>query len=304
MRKKTGIRRWQMWMSAVGSLVTLQWMWCAVCHAQLSDLIDSPGQVEFVNPNEHFMDDEGPVKDPAESNRQQHWASEQGRMLASQKHQGPTNHLADARGLSDGPRGGIQPQPDLATRVSQSSGPAQSPSSMIADSQVQPASLNVPLDPQTDWSRSMQSQLRSIDWTKMVGSLVLVIGGYLVVVAMLRRWSPQGHRVVPMEVVEMVGMVRLDARRHLQLIRLGSKLLLVAHGPEGIATIGEIDDPHEVEYLVQQCGRSRSRSKYEPVRMPLRDKRGKGANDLTLEKLVQSLQQAIRNPTGQAEFEA
>ncbi len=244
----------------------------------------------FVNPNQHNFEEQGPISNPGQVDRQVSWAGHSAQILTAQKLGGSVLSSREAVANSNSAIGKSLPALDKQTR----------PLNDVALNE----STTYATSESANWSQAMQGQLRTIDWTKMVGSLVLVISGYLAIVAILRRWSPSGSAGVPKEVVEMIGIVRFDARRHLQLIRLGSKLLLVAHGPEGIANIGEIDDPHEVEYLVQQCGRNRSRSRYEPVRMPRRDKAGKATTDLTLEKLVQSLQQAIRNPTGQAEFEA
>lgn len=291
------MRQFQKTLKRSGGIDTKSFVWIAVVPLILMTMVVAPCTAQstdsnalFVNPNRHNFDEQGPISNPGQADGNASWAGYTAQILTAQKLGGSV--LNSRKAIDDIPIGINKSLPavDESTRPLPENTPVSSPS---------PSN-----DESADWSRAMQGQLRTIDWTKMVGSLVLVLGGYLAIVTFLRRWSPQGSAGVPKEVVEMIGIVRFDARRHLQLIRLGSKLLLVAHGPEGIANIGEIDDPHEVEYLVQQCGRNRSRSRYEPVRMPRRDKNGKAANDLTLEKLVQSLQQAIRNPTGQAEFEA
>ncbi len=142
-----------------------------------------------------------------------------------------------------------------------------------------------------------------IDWKKMLGSLALVIGGYLSLVWIGKRLQTNGTRGLPAEVIEVIGVARLDARHQLQLIRLGSKLLLVSSGPEGATNIGEITSPQEVDHLVSLCTR-RGRGRTAPTKnTPANASRAADPN-LALEQLVHSLQQAVRRTGSHAEFEA
>jgi flagellar biogenesis protein FliO len=111
------------------------------------------------------------------------------------------------------------------------------------------------------WSNKLKSLTGSADIGKMLGSLALVLGIYFAFVWVMRKINPNGGRGLPPEVIEVLGQVPFGARRSLQLVRLGSKLLLLMNSPEGTQPIGEITDPTEVEYLASLCpGKNKKRS--------------------------------------------
>ncbi len=89
--------------------------------------------------------------------------------------------------------------------------------------------------------------------TTVGSSLAMVVGAFLLVVLALRRAQPKGTRLLPHEVVEVLGRKPLAARTSLQLVRLGSKLVLVAVMPDGVETISELTDPVEVDRLSGLC---------------------------------------------------
>jgi flagellar biogenesis protein FliO len=112
---------------------------------------------------------------------------------------------------------------------------------------------------QGGWLERLSGMLGGADLKKIGGSLSIVIGGYLGLVWLLRKINPAGNQGIPTEVLEVVGNAPLDSRQNLQLVRLGSKLLLMIHGPEGTQPIGEVTDPAEVDHLVALCnGRTRT----------------------------------------------
>lgn len=107
----------------------------------------------------------------------------------------------------------------------------------------------------------LSQMLGGADVKKIGGSLAIVLGGYLGLVWLLRLINPAGNQGIPTEVLEVVGNAPLDNRQNLQLVRLGSKLLLMIHGPDGTQPIGEVTDPAEVDHLVALCnGRTRTAS--------------------------------------------
>ncbi len=109
------------------------------------------------------------------------------------------------------------------------------------------------------WMDRLSSMLGRADIKKIGGSLSIVLGGYLGLVWLLRKINPAGNQGIPTEVLEVVGNAPLDNRQNLQLVRLGSKLLLMIHGPDGTQPIGEVTDPAEVDHLVALCnGRTRT----------------------------------------------
>ena len=109
------------------------------------------------------------------------------------------------------------------------------------------------------WADRLSSIFGGADIKKIGGSLSIVLGGYLGLVWLLRKINPAGNQGIPTEVLEVVGNAPLDNRQNLQLVRLGSKLLLMIHGPDGTQPIGEVTDPAEVDHLVALCnGRTRT----------------------------------------------
>lgn len=92
---------------------------------------------------------------------------------------------------------------------------------------------------------------------KVLGALSLVIGSYLGIAWFSRKFNFAGDGRIPSEVIEVLGVSPFGPRKNLQLVRLGSKLLLLMNGPEGTHPVGEITDPAEVEHLASLCkGRS------------------------------------------------
>ena len=112
------------------------------------------------------------------------------------------------------------------------------------------------------WLHKIQSFIGTSDVKKMVGSLALVLGLYFAFVWVMRKLNLGGNAGLPSDVVEVLGQVPFGARRSLQLIRLGSKVLLLLNSPDGTQPLGEISDPDEVEHLVSLCqGKRQSRSR-------------------------------------------
>jgi flagellar biogenesis protein FliO len=94
----------------------------------------------------------------------------------------------------------------------------------------------------------------------VAGSLGVVLGLFLVIAWCSRRLSPAGTGLLPKEVVELLGRAPLTARQQMQLVRIGSKLLLVAVSPTGIETLTEVVEPSEVEHLTALCRRGQPSS--------------------------------------------
>ncbi len=140
------------------------------------------------------------------------------------------------------------------------------------------------------------SQPGSVNWTRMLGSLGIVVAGYLVLVWLFRLAGPKGNGRLPATVFELVGSARLNSRQSLQLVRIGGRLLMLIVSPEGAQPVGEISHPGEVESLVAQCntrGGAGKRSALSPR-----------PSAVALEQLVAALQRTAGNPSGNHEFEA
>lgn len=59
---------------------------------------------------------------------------------------------------------------------------------------------------------------------------------------------------LPAEVIEVLGRARLDTRHSIQLVRCGSRVLVLSTDGSGtLSTLAEISDPDEVNLLVDLC---------------------------------------------------
>ena len=94
----------------------------------------------------------------------------------------------------------------------------------------------------------------------VVGSLAIVLGLFVVLAWCTRRFAPAGSAQLPKEALELLGRSSLSPRQHVQLVRLGNKLLLVALTPAGAETLTEITDAAEVERLTSLCRRGQPAS--------------------------------------------
>jgi flagellar biogenesis protein FliO len=84
-------------------------------------------------------------------------------------------------------------------------------------------------------------------------SLAIVLGLFLLLAWGMRKAAPRGSVLLPSEVFEVLGRAPLGARQQVQLIRCGSKLLLVSITPAGAETLTEVTEPGEVDRLAGLC---------------------------------------------------
>lgn len=124
----------------------------------------------------------------------------------------------------------------------------------VLDTEQPPSDKNTSLST-AQWADDLQGQLKKVDWPKVLSSLAIVVGCYLGFVWLMRKANPKRNGGLPSEVFELVGSKRMNSKQTLQLVRLGSKLLLLVNGEEGTQSIAEITDPNEVEYLTSVCNR-------------------------------------------------
>lgn len=92
------------------------------------------------------------------------------------------------------------------------------------------------------------------------GSLSVVLGLFLVVAWAMRKVAPRGALVLPKEVFEILGRAPLGARQQVQLLRCGSKLLLVSITPHGVETLTEVTDAVEVDRIAGVCQQGNPKS--------------------------------------------
>lgn len=90
----------------------------------------------------------------------------------------------------------------------------------------------------------------------IAGSTGLVLGIFLLLVWIVRRKTPQAMVRLPGEAFEILGRAPLSGRQQVQLLRCGSRLLLISVTPGGAETLTEITDPMEVDRLSGLCRQS------------------------------------------------
>ncbi len=87
----------------------------------------------------------------------------------------------------------------------------------------------------------------------VISSLAVVLGLFFTTAWILRRTGGRGLALLPGDVFESLGRAPLTNRQQVQLLRCGSKLLLVSLTPDSAETLTEIDDPDEVTRLAGLC---------------------------------------------------
>ena len=150
----------------------------------------------------------------------------------------------------------------------------------------------------------LANQTHDIQIPKVFGSLAIVIGGYLGFVWLTRRIGGNSNAGLPTEVVEVLGQTPFGQRKNLQLVRLGSKLLLLINNHDGTTqTIGEITDPHEVDYLASICGnKSNSRSAIAISKATSNNRNESTGSELT--RVLRQLQKAGESNGASTVFDA
>lgn len=163
------------------------------------------------------------------------------------------------------------------------------------------------------WTETIQKKFSSLDIKKVVSSLAIVIGGYLGFVWLTRKFGGESGKGLPKEVFEVVGTAPLNPRQNFQLVRLGSKLLVLVSGEEGTSPVAEVTDPDEVEYLTGICnqkGSSRSSSgsgngnNVTLFRRALDRARNEGgSSEAAMDKVIRKLSE-LAGKTNRTDFEA
>lgn len=88
------------------------------------------------------------------------------------------------------------------------------------------------------------------DWLQMLGALAIVVGlifGTRYVLKRLGKFPVVGGS----EVFKVLAAKSISARHQIVLVSMGRRLLVVGCGPEGMATLGEVTDPAEIEELLE-----------------------------------------------------
>lgn len=102
------------------------------------------------------------------------------------------------------------------------------------------------------WSLFGQT-LQGFPSRKTIATVVLAASISLLALFLLRMKPGQRRGGLPDDVVSMLGQIPFGPNQRLQLVRLGSKLLLITTSQNGSHTLGEITDPEEVLQIESIC---------------------------------------------------
>ena len=179
---------------------------------------------------------------------------------------GDGGHAAATRhdDASRHPAGGTPPLDRRAGAAADAgrSGPAAMPSAIpLAPRQSRdrrrPSSTRVP---------AVMFELRPL--LTAAASLGMVLGLFFIAAWAMRRGLPANH-TLPAEAFEVLGRAPLAGKHQVYLARLGNKLLLLCLTPSGPCSLGEIDQPEEVERIAGLCAQHKPHSSTAAFRQAL-----------------------------------
>ena len=88
---------------------------------------------------------------------------------------------------------------------------------------------------------------------RVAASMTIVLAIFFLVIWFLRRSLPRQVKALPEEAFEVLGTATLSSRHTLQLVKIGSRLLLISLAAGGATSLVEISDEVEVERLLALC---------------------------------------------------
>lgn len=103
----------------------------------------------------------------------------------------------------------------------------------------------------------------------VVGSLLIVLSAFFILVYLMKKVSPKGVRNLPKDVFENLGRTQLTQKIQLNLLRLGNRLLLVSVTADGVQALTEVTEPDEVVPLLGLCRQLDKNSSTEVFRQAL-----------------------------------
>ena len=99
------------------------------------------------------------------------------------------------------------------------------------------------------------------NWANVFGALVIVVALIIGGAMALRKHVPLASRPLPAEVVQVLGRRSIDARHSIQLVRCGTRILILANSAQhGLQMLSEVTDPVEVDLLAGMCKQTETNS--------------------------------------------
>ncbi len=89
----------------------------------------------------------------------------------------------------------------------------------------------------------------------VASSLAVVLGLFAAMIWMTRRFGAgaNANRALPREAMEVLGTTTLQPRLNVSLVRIGTRVVVLAQTAQGVQTISEITDIDEANHLIATC---------------------------------------------------
>ncbi|MDA8744555.1 flagellar biosynthetic protein FliO [Rubripirellula amarantea] len=89
----------------------------------------------------------------------------------------------------------------------------------------------------------------------VTSSLAVVLGLFAAMVWITRKYGAKsmGSQIIPKDVLYSLGSTSIDPRTRVSMLRVGGKILVIAHTASGIEPLSEITDADEVRRLTAAC---------------------------------------------------
>ena len=101
---------------------------------------------------------------------------------------------------------------------------------------------------------------------KVIGGLSAVLAIFYAFTIFAKRNGAKVSSKLPADIIQVLGTMPIDAKRKFQLVRLGSKLLLLSVTEKSVQTVSEITDPVEVEYFVSRLQKGKTAEAFNSMR--------------------------------------
>ena len=83
--------------------------------------------------------------------------------------------------------------------------------------------------------------------------LAVIVAVILAAAKHLKKHGPRLSGGIPADAMELLGKRAIDRGQLIYLVRLGSRILIIGSSAAGLQTLGEINDPVEIDYLSGLC---------------------------------------------------
>lgn len=123
-----------------------------------------------------------------------------------------------------------------------------------------PRTITLPETTETDTENSTSTTGASRSFGTTIAALGAILLLFLGLVQIWRRFAPTASQSLPTEAWEILGSASLDHKFQLQIVRVGSRLIVLGKSDQGLQTLSEITESDEVSHLLSLCRASQADS--------------------------------------------